>query len=54
MTPTFHSLENLYQYQRFPLPFCDATEISNLAASGHSNMAAVGSNKIILEAYKIV
>ena len=29
-------------------PFCDGTEISNMAAGGHSNMAAVGNNKIIL------
>ena len=28
--------------------FCDATEISNMAAGGHSNMAAVGNDKIIL------
>ena len=32
----------------FPLHFCDATEISNMAAVGHSNMAAVGNNKNIL------
>ena len=30
-------------------PFlCDGTEISNMAAGGHSNMAVVGNNKIIL------
>ena len=33
---------------KFPLPFCDATEISNMAADGHSNTSAVGNNKIIL------
>ena len=32
----------------FPLPLCDGTEISNMAAGGHSNMAAVGNNKSIL------
>ena len=28
--------------------FCDATEIPNMAAGGHSDMAAVGNNKSIL------
>ena len=28
--------------------YCDATEISNMATGGHSNMAAVGNNKSIL------
>ena len=33
---------------KFPLLFCDATEISNMAAGGHSKMAAVGNSKMIL------
>ena len=37
-----------YQMSKFPLPFCDTTEISDMAASGHSNMAVVGNNKSIL------
>ena len=32
----------------FPIFFYDATEISNMAAGGHSNMATFGNNKSIL------
>ena len=32
----------------FPLLFCDATEISNIVASGRSDMAAVVDNKSML------
>ena len=36
-------------------PLCDGTEISNMAASGHSNMAAVSNDKTAYcEAHKIV
>ena len=38
----------LIKWQNFPLPLCDSTKISNMAAGGHSNMAAVGNNKSIL------
>ena len=31
---------------------CDATEISNMAAGGHSSMVAVGNNKMILWSQK--
>ena len=33
---------------KFPHLFYDTTEIFNMAAGGHSNMAAVGNNKRIL------
>ena len=33
---------------KFSLPFCDATEIFNMATCGLANMAAVANIKIIL------
>ena len=38
----------LIEWQSFPLLCSDATEISNMAAGGPFNMAAVGNNKSIL------
>ena len=37
-----------FKCQNFPILFCDATEISKMAAGGHSNMAAINKNKSIL------
>ena len=34
---------------KFSPPFCDATEIFNMVAGVHSNVAAVGKNEIILQ-----
>ena len=42
----------LIKWQSFLLPLCDVTEISNMAAGCHSNMAAVGNNKSILWSQK--
>ena len=40
---------------KFSPSLCEATEIPNMAAGGHSNMAAVGKKiKSYCEAYKIV